>query len=364
MKIDINSIDREQFAVDLRNLNGEDVYLIQPLTMATKWTKQNKIFRSLLVNADGDIISAGFPKFVDFGVQPDVFPPPKDLNHSVVVTKEDGSLLIVSKYRGQWIFRTRGTVDATEHGTGAEIDFFKETVLKKLLKTFALDESTDRSFLFEWLTPANQIVVKPKEEPELILIGCVNHEDYSLSSQISLDEIADFYGFNRPKRHFFDNLDELLVEVEKWQGLEGVCLYTDKGQSIHRIKSSWYKNLFNFKRELSSFESLLDVWLQYGRPDYVDFYNTIANTFDYHLAEFCKGNISIICDAYKEAKLIVAHMKEFVLKLAGKSRKDQALAILAAYGKTERSSFVFNLLDGKEIDDRMWKKLIYQITKK
>jgi hypothetical protein len=45
------------------------------------------------------------------------------------VEKLDGSTLIVSKYNGQYILRTRGTVDASKLANGFELELFKSTIL-------------------------------------------------------------------------------------------------------------------------------------------------------------------------------------------------------------------------------------------
>ena len=118
MKIDISSIDRTQFMVHEHSLNGEIVYLIQPQHIGTKWRQDNKHMRSVVVNYAGEVISASFPKFTNYGENPEHFPVPTSLKNATVVEKLDGSTLIVSKYNGQYILRTRGTVDASTMANG------------------------------------------------------------------------------------------------------------------------------------------------------------------------------------------------------------------------------------------------------
>ena len=121
--------------------------------------------------------------------------------------------------------------------------------------------------------------------------------------------------------------------------------------------------LHHMKSELSSLEKVIDVWVARGYPNYQDFYTYIVTTFDYELAEQCRGHISRIADGYKEVLQIVAHMKSFVAPLASLPRKDAALKILAAYGETNRKSFCFNLLDNRELDGDAIKKLLFQVLK-
>ena len=100
MKIDLNTIDRESFYVNEHVWNGERVYLVVPKEMGCVWTQENKIFRSSVWNYDGELISASFPKFVNWGEKPETFPTPSSLDNTTIVDKLDGSTLIVSKYKG------------------------------------------------------------------------------------------------------------------------------------------------------------------------------------------------------------------------------------------------------------------------
>ena len=104
-------------------LNGETVSLVQPIHIGGKWTLTNKIFRSSVWDSNGELISAGFPKFTNWGEAPDIFPLPDSLRNATIVEKIDGSLLVVSKWKGHYILRTRGTVDATQLENGMNLKF-------------------------------------------------------------------------------------------------------------------------------------------------------------------------------------------------------------------------------------------------
>jgi len=362
MKIDIQKIDLTQFMVHEHSLNGEIVYLIQPQHIGTKWTQDNKHMRSVVVNYAGEVISAGFPKFTNWGENPDHFPVPNSLKYCTVVEKLDGSLLIVSKYNGQYILRTRGTVDASTMANGHELEIFKNTILSKLADN---NDTWDYSVLFEWLSPINKIVLNYGDEPSWRLIGFINHINYSLAQQDMLDAMAKKYGFDRPPTYTFSDVQDLLKDVDQWRGKEGVVVYSNNDQMLHKVKGAWYLALHHMKSELSNIEKVIDVWLEQGMPDYQTFYNYIFTTFDYELAEQCRGMISRICDAKKEVDLIVSGMNEFVnnrLKTLP-TRKLQAEQVISAYGNTNRASFLFKLLDGKSLGKEEYKKLLFQVLK-
>ena len=362
MKIDIQKVDLTQFMVHEHSLNGEIVHLIQPQHIGTKWTQDNKHMRSVVVNYAAEVISAGFPKFTNWGENPDHFPVPNSLKHCTVVEKLDGSLLIVTKYNGQYILRTRGTVDASTLANGHELELFKNTILSKLTDN---NDTWDYSVLFEWLSPINKIVLNYGDEPSWRLIGFINHINYSLAQQDMLDAMAKKYGFDRPPTYTFSSVEDLLKDVDQWRGKEGVVVYSKNDQMLHKVKGAWYLALHHMKSELSNIEKIIDVWLEQGMPDYQTFYNYIFTTFDYELAEQCRGMISRICDAKKEVDMIVSGMNEFVnnrLKTLP-TRKLQAEQVISAYGNTNRASFLFKLLDGKSLGKEEYKKLLFQVLK-
>src|SRR6185369_1034556 len=125
MKVDLTRVDNDQFMLHEHIVNGEMVTLIQPQHIGCKWDQSNKHFRSSVWNSYGELVSAGFPKFTNWGEKPEQFPVPTSLRGCTVTEKLDGSLLIVSKYKGQFILRTRGTVDASTLDNGAELELFR-----------------------------------------------------------------------------------------------------------------------------------------------------------------------------------------------------------------------------------------------
>jgi len=367
MKIDIEKdIDRESFMVHEHIINGEVVTLVQPKSIGAKWTKDNLHFRSSVWNYDGELISASFPKFFNWGEQPDLSPVPTSLKKCTIVNKLDGSTLIVSKYKGQYILRTRGTVDASTMANGDELEIFKNTILKKLENLpVDLNNSWEYSILFEWMSPRNVIVLRYSNEPEWQLVGTINHSDYSLFTQLELDQDAEHFDLKRPEKFTFTDITDMLQNVDKWQDKEGVCLYSKNGQTIHKIKAAKYLLLHHLKSELSSTEKVMDVWLEQGMPDYTTFYNYIVTTFDFELAEQCKGMISRIVDAKKEVNKIVDGMNNFVNNrlCSLPSRKEQARLVISSYGETNRAAFVFKILDGKSLGKEEYKKLLFQVLK-
>ena len=363
MKIDLSSIDLTQFMVHPQVVDGQVLHLVQPQHIGTKFTQQNKIFRSSVWDNDGNLVSAGLPKFTNFGENPENFPVPASLKDTTVVEKIDGSLLIVSKWNGKYILRTRGTVDAHKLDNGHELALFERDILPKLHDD---GDMWACSFLFEWVSPTQRIILNYGDSPDWFLVGCVSHWDYSLNSQEHLNKLAAEKGFKRPTVYTFPSVEDLMKNVELWRGKEGVVIYSDHDQMLHKAKSGWYLALHRMKEALASIDKVIDVWFEQGRPSFQNMKTFVTNQFDWELWVQVQGDVSRICDAWKEVENIVRGIDVFVNDTLRPmtTRRDQALRVLSSYGNTNRAAFVFKRLDNKPLADDDLKKLLYQVMKK
>jgi len=363
MKIDLNNIDTENFMSHDHFINGEVVTLIQPKNIGVKWRQDNKHLRSSVWNYEGELISAGFPKFTNFGENPEHFPVPQSLKNCTVVEKLDGSLLIVSKYKGQLILRTRGTVDAHTMDNGHELEIFKEKFLNSI--NHATPDTWNVSILFEWVSPQNKIVINYGAEPDWYVVGIVRHNDYSLFEQSELDMWAKNKNFKRPATYTFSDVNDLLENVEHWKGKEGVVIYSQDGQMLHKVKAFEYLKCHAFKGN-ATFENTIEMFFEFDMPSYQEFETKLIEKFDYECYKMVRGHISTICDGFKEVLNVVDGMNRFVNKIKSlPTRKEQAVAVFSSYGKeSNRSSYIFTILDGKSLTKEQLKKLLYQVTKK
>jgi hypothetical protein len=214
------------------------------------------------------------------------------------------------------------------------------------------------------VSPSNVIVINYGDEPDMVLTGMVYHDSYRLASQAALDCLAVELDVKRPQSYSFDSMEEMQEAVSKFKGVEGLCLYYNDGQNILKCKGEWYLRAHRFKSDVASVEKIVDLWFGMDCPDYQSFIEFITNTYDYEIAQQCRGNVSNICDAWKEVKVIIASMQEKANSLSGMSRKEAAGVILQAYSTTNRASMAFALLDGKSLTTDQYKKLLYQCLKK
>lgn len=353
------TLPTEGFVIKPCMIAGEECHLVTPQHIGTQWSRENLVFRSSIWNKNGEPVSLGFKKFTNFGENPEIFPDPTSLDNVSLIEKIDGSTLIVSRYKGQLIVRTRGTENAEIHESGFEIPILKQKYPKAFDSSYLAFE--DFSLLFEWVG-SNRIVIDYGREPDIYLIGCVDHKDYSYLCQEALDVIARNIEVKRPKYYHFDTMEQMLKAVEVFKGIEGICLYFDNDQQIKKAKGLEYLMLHRFK-ENATLDNTIDLFFEFDMCHFEDFRQKLIEKFDYECFKMVKDFASQICTAFNEVQTIVYNMKMFVLGLEGLSRKDAALKILNQFKENNQSSFVFTLLDGKILDKVQLKKLLYQVLK-
>jgi len=342
------------------NIAGDDLLLINPADMGTHWNETNQYFRSAIVNpVTYEMVSLGFLKFCNFGERPD-FQPWDNLWKFEARHKIDGSLLIVSRYKGEWILRTRGTADARQLANGHEIDLLMEKYSDFFENYPDSVEALRQSWLFEWTTPNNIIVLRESDEPKLTLVGVVMNYDCSYYSQKYVDVVADEFGFDRPQKYEYNSIEECILDVAAWSGKEGVVLYSPDGQTLKKIKADEYCELHKLATGIKGINQVLDVFM--ASPKFTkseDFYKYIETTLDYEIAEKCKDYIEDICNAYRTVDAMMHIVRGYVDHAIKplESRKEQAMNIQTLCRGWE-VSYAFLYLDGREVDDKLIRKAI------
>lgn len=267
MKINFENYDLTNFKTRLEN----DHLLITPATSDNSiWTKDNLIFRSSIWNLEsGELVSAGFPKFFYFGERKDIVKLPKELWFEKTV-KIDGSCLIISTGDSLdpdkvWC-RTRGTFDVKEQPNGYEAEDFKKLFLHSLKNAKSTFNWKNKSFLFEWYSPRNKIIIDYGHFPRFYMIGIIDHKDYKLHDQISVDYCA--HNTLIPRLNWtnesYDDAVQLInsiyfTERNTEPDCEGFVFYS--GQTMFKVKTKWYNERAYLKHHLSEkriFEMFVD----------------------------------------------------------------------------------------------------------
>ena len=137
MRVDVAAIDRTQFKI----VEEEGETLVIPLKDKFRWCEDELHLRSLVLDATGEVISTGFPKFFNYGEDPER---DRDLAaaiaHGVVEFPEklDGSLIVADRIRGTPRLRTRGRRVLGEFAS--EIEALIASDYPQLLAVLATDQ--------------------------------------------------------------------------------------------------------------------------------------------------------------------------------------------------------------------------------
>lgn len=256
MKIDIKTIDTERFHINERTIPGiGDVVLVVPHKAMWKWEPGEEHLRSLLCRPDGTVISAGLPKFFNFG---------ENRDHDLVVleglrkgktqfvVKEDGSLIIRSVIDGKVHFRTRGSEQIAEDMRDDVMELIHREYPYLLDPSIHMPES---SLLMEYVGPRNQIVVR-YERPALVALGWVD-----FGAQDKLYFRPHRTGPEDPLRYMPRPalvdlpaaIDDAVARVRAFSDQEGVVSWTwiDEGMDTHlcKFKSAWYLRLHSLRTQ-------------------------------------------------------------------------------------------------------------------
>jgi len=353
MQIDLSDVDREQFSVKEGVFADKVAFLVTHAIQGCEWTLDNLHFRSSIWDENGELKSASFPKFVNAGEKPDLFPVPDSLHNSTIVTKLDGSTCICDYSNNQYICRSRGTFDAQNLDNGVEFYqiFEKHPRIKDWLK-----DNPNYTLLAEICTPNNRIVIY-YPELEFYLIGAVNKENYSLLNQRQLDILGSALLMKRPETYSFDSVPELVESVKGWKSQEGVVWETATGYLL-KVKAADYLLRHGFMSNLS-IKHLLELFLDQDQPKKEVFLQFIEDNFDHECRIISEDLVRQLEVAREKLDADIKRTVKFVELRQKFDRKD--FAIEARHNLGDLAGIAFRMLDKKELDKATYKKLYYKL---
>ena len=335
--------DSNEFIVTTHKVGRHELTFIRPNHVGTNWTKDNLHFRSSVWDEGGRLVSAGFKKFFNLHEKPDIDPWDGSLDKTNLVTKLDGSLLILSIVGNEKIVRTRGSIDCLSMKNAHEL----EALLPKHYgRAYMWDEYA--SYLYEWQSPEQQIVIK-HSKPTLSLIGKVSHWDYSYATQRQPDCHCELHGGSRPSYHAFKDKEDMIAKIGAMEGLEGCCLYYNNDQSIRKIKSNWYLKLHAFRSDCS-LKSLINLVAEMDFPSKSDALARIEQQFDYECKVMAEPYIEQIDNEVRRLWTHFAEISNGVRERASLTQKDFALWLIEeTKGDKALAGFGFGIRKGAEL---------------
>ncbi len=308
------------------------------------WNACTLACRGLIIDEFDNVIARPFNKFFNMG---DSQAADIDWNAPVEVTdKKDGSMGILYStvphrdgmppYGYQYGFATRGSFasDQAIHATKLWLSKYKNTAVPY-----------DWTFIFEIVYPDNRIVLDYGDMDDLILLGAVNKQHGYVYGPREAQALLDWNG---PVTEVFDysNVHEAVAAPYR-DNAEGLVIRS--GSKMVKLKQADYVEL----HRLISMLSERSVWSQLkdgksieqiceALPD--EFHGFVKDVGGKLIAEFD----SLHAEVDKVFRGLVDSLAE------GFTRRDFAFA---ANGIDHFRPYMFNLLDGRSIDELVWKQL-------
>jgi RNA ligase len=291
------------------------------------WNEETLSCRGLVLNSSGNVVARPFKKFFNLSEVEGEIP---DLPFEVF-EKMDGSLGIFFWYNGNPIFASRGSFTSDQSKVGWEI--LKEMDYENLKKGI--------TYLFEIIYPENRIVVDYGDTEKLVLLGAVETSTGEEIPYSSIGENLERFELVR-KWSNKKSISELAKENDLSR--EGYVLKFSNGFRV-KVKFEEYCRLHKIITNVSN----IDIWekLKDGLPlneilDKVpdEFYGWVKNTENRLREEFQ--------DILSDSEKILYSIKK---KLGNSERKVYAEEIK----KEINSGILFNLLDGRNPDQSIWK---------
>lgn len=195
--------------------------------------------RALTLNKnDYGLISRAFPRFFNLGEFTQINSKFDWNNQTLCQNKEDGSLILVYWWNGEWRIQTRGSF-----AKGCPIDSpytWEQLVVTSLPHKFYKRAPQDLTYVCELCTPYNQVIRKYQEN-NLFLLSIFDRHDEMDHGEV--EEINKHLGFRRPQTHQFKNMNEVTSFIKEKEiedsSFEGVVLRDQNNLRI-KVKSKTY----------------------------------------------------------------------------------------------------------------------------
>ena len=286
----------------------------------------------ILEDKTWNVVCYPFKKFFNYG---ETYADEIDWKSAKVTSKEDGSLIKVYFYNGEWRVGTNSTIDAEDAVLNSPYyrnfrELFDVAANNCKFDFDRLDPNY--TYLMELCSCYNTIVV-PYNEPKLFHIGTRNN--------ITCEEVEVDIGIEKPKQYMLSSLDDCIAMAATFDFTKEGFVVVDKDYHRVKVKSEDYVRVHRLANNGSiTLERAIDLirmneleeFLVYC-PQYTDFINDVRYRFN-----------KFYSDIYFNVNMAL------IEKMNCKTRKD-----FAAVAKTFKYPMVwFKVYDTKSFDIDAW----------
>lgn len=239
-------------------------------------------------------------------------------NNFSIASKEDGSLILVYNYKGNWRVNTRGSfANGLVNESGQTWEYF----VRELIDDVELEEIDENiTLVFEFCSIHNK-VVRHYPENKLYLLSAFNRKTLTEYSHEWCDVTAKHLGCNRPEFHNFTSLQEIIEFLEKHPDntFEGFVLKDDKNNRL-KIKNKGYLRLHAIKGENpGSPKNIVPFILKNETEELISYFPELTTYVEKYKA-ILENNLKEILETWNSGKHLTSQ-KEFAILVKSKVSK-------------------------------------------
>lgn len=289
------------------------------------------------------VVAYPFKKFFNFGEE---YADKIDWESAVVETKEDGSLIKVYFYDGEWRVGTNGTIFAEN----AELNSGPYKNFRQLFDAAAEKCGLDFSRLnryytynFELCSPFN-VIICPQSEIRLIHIGTRNNRTFQ--------EVETDIGIPQPQRYALSSLEDCIAMTKTFDFTREGFVVKDKNYNRIKVKSEDYVRVHRLANNGSMTKERAIELIRANELD--EFFTYFPQHREY--IERIKAEMHTLSriadDVITAARLIKEHSlsrADFAARVSGLSSFGKAVSFLAYDEKIESGDQYITSLTTKKL---------------
>ncbi len=351
--------------------------LVHPSRGKYDWEPDELGYRSVVFDANGDVVSTGWQKFFNQGEWAEAdaaIAGELEAGRAVITHKHDGSLIIRSVLPdGRILFRTRDTFDGGKFAPLAE-------AVAQARYPVLLDPAffAHGSLLFEYVGAGNQIVVRYEGGDDLILLGAGLHEGATVRYLAfpDVEAVAHTNGLHLVEVYDWSDarngVGEILSLVRDWDKAEGVVVRSGDGQTLLKVKSAWYFAQHALRWHMT-YEAICRFAIDGGVVDEASLSDSLQKAgWDYETTVTARGHFARYQAKRAEADAIAETARAFVAAFDTETtstfaeererRKSFAARVFGNADTKRIAPYLFYTYDGKEaqLESVLLRKVIMQ----
>jgi tRNA splicing ligase len=300
--------------------------------------------RGLVLHADThEIVAKSFNRFFNWGEVADEMSS-FDFSDFVVQSKEDGSLVLLYHFEGEWHANTRNSfaLDKIEFQNFSWRDAFCKALGISSMSELKGKLDTRYTYVCEFCSPWNKIV-RRYEKPTMYLLAM-----FEGSRELTWDELRQqehLLGLVQHVNHYeFKSVEEIQAFLQQ-QGrddptFEGVVI-RDRHGHRWKIKSATYLGFHRLRGEgdnLYNPKHLLPFIMAGEEDELLTYFSEVSETF-YKLKSKVQGYYIDLLETWADHRHI-QDQKEFALKVKDKKFASVLFNVRKKYGVNQTSTHI------------------------